>query len=43
MASVAVNMQAPDFTLKDFEGRPFKLSEFQNEKNVLLVMNRGFV
>lgn len=43
MASVAVNMSAPDFTLNDFEGRPFKLSNFINEKNVLLVMNRGFV
>lgn len=43
MASVAVNMMAPDFTLNDFNGRPFTLSTYKGEKNVLLVMNRGFV
>jgi len=43
MASVAVDKQAPDFTLMDFEGNPFKLSEFVGDKNVLLVLNRGFL
>jgi peroxiredoxin len=43
MASVAVNQPAPDFTLNDFNGKTFKLSDFKNEKHVLLVLNRGFV
>lgn len=43
MASVAVNMAAPDFTLNDFMGNPFTLSAYIGKKNVLLVMNRGFV
>lgn len=42
MASVAVNMAAPDFTLNDFMGNPFTLSAYKGKKNVLLVMNRGF-
>lgn len=43
MTSVAVNQQAPDFVLLDYEGSEFKLSKFKNEKNILLVLNRGFV
>ena len=43
MASVEVNKPAPDFTLNDFKGNPFQLSLFKGSKNVLLVMNRGFV
>ncbi len=33
--------QAPDFTLKDSEGREVTLSEFRG-KRVVLVFNRGF-
>ena len=43
MTSVAVKQNAPDFTLPDYEDIAFKLSSFKNEKNVLLVLNRGFV
>lgn len=43
MARVDVNMPAPDFTLTDFTGEEVQLSKFQGEKNVLLVLNRGFV
>lgn len=43
MASVEVNQPAPDFTLNDYDGKPFKLSDFKNDKHVLLVLNRGFV
>ena len=43
MASVEVNKIAPDFKLLDLNGEPFQLSSFKGSKNVLLVMNRGFV
>lgn len=43
MASVEVNREAPDFEFKDFRGDMFKLSAFRGEKNVLIVLNRGFV
>jgi peroxiredoxin len=33
---------APDFSLNDSEGHIVRLSEFQGNKNVLLVFNRGF-
>lgn len=43
MASVEVNKHAPDFEIKDFKGDIFKLSAFNGDKNVLIVLNRGFV
>lgn len=43
MASVEVNKSAPDFEFVDFKGEVFKLSNFQGKKNVLIVLNRGFV
>lgn len=43
MASIEVNKEAPDFEIEDFKGNKFKLSSFRGEKNVLLVLNRGFV
>ncbi len=33
---------APDFTLNTFEGAPVTLSDYQNDRNVVLVFNRGF-
>jgi cytochrome oxidase Cu insertion factor (SCO1/SenC/PrrC family) len=42
MAKVELNMPAPDFTLKDYRGNSLTLSDFQGEKIVLLVFNRGF-
>lgn len=43
MASVEVNMKAPDFEIVDYKGDSFKLSDLQGKKNVLIVLNRGFV
>lgn len=43
MGKVEINKVAPDFELEDYQGKNFKLSDFQGEKNVLLVLNRGFV
>lgn len=34
---------APDFTLADFQGNEITLSQFRNQKYVVLVFNRGFV
>jgi len=42
MPRVALNQTAPDFTLPDFTGKPFRLSNLRGRKNVLLVFNRTF-
>ncbi len=42
MARVSINTPAPDFTLPDFEGRSFRLSDLWQKYNVLLVFNRTF-
>ena len=42
MPRVSLHTPAPDFTLPDFNGRPFSLSDYRGSKNVLLVFNRGF-
>ncbi len=33
---------APDFTAADSEGRTVRLSEYNRNKHVILVFNRGF-
>ncbi len=38
---VGVGAQAPDFTLEDSDGRFISLSEFRNNKKVVLVFYRG--
>ncbi len=38
---VRVGDQAPDFTLEDTDGRNISLSEFRNNKKVVLVFYRG--
>ncbi|MBI9049970.1 MAG: redoxin domain-containing protein [Anaerolineaceae bacterium] len=43
MSSIEMNTPAPDFSLEDFQGKQIKLSDFQGQKNVVLVLNRGFV
>ena len=43
MPKVEINTLAPDFTLEDFQGKPFTLSEQRGENKVLLVFNRTFV
>ncbi len=42
MSRVALNARAPDFALKDFDGNPVRLEDFESKKNVVLVFNRGF-
>ena len=39
---IALNVQAPDFALHDFQGRTVKLADYWGERHVLLVFNRGF-
>jgi peroxiredoxin len=43
MPKVQLDTPAPDFSLTDYRGQTVTLSDFQGEKNVLLVFNRGFV
>jgi len=33
---------APDLALTDTQGRSVRLSDYQGEKHVVLVLNRGF-
>ena len=35
--------KAPDFEMTDSEGRQVKLSDYLENKNIVLVFNRGFV
>jgi peroxiredoxin len=42
MPRVALHQTAPDFSLPDFAGKPFRLSDSYGRKNVLLVFNRTF-
>ena len=39
---VKIDKPAPDFNLETFNGDPVRLSEYQGQRNVLLVFNRGF-
>lgn len=34
---------APDFELPDYEGKPTRLAQFKDNKNLILVFLRGFV
>jgi len=43
MPKVSLNVLAPDFELKKYQGQPFRLSTLQGDKHVVLVFNRGFV
>ncbi|MCL4271551.1 MAG: redoxin domain-containing protein [Anaerolineales bacterium] len=42
MPRVSLNQPAPDFSLSDFTGNPFRLSNLRGQKNVLLIFNRTF-
>ena len=42
MTLVSINTLAPNFTLSDFEGGSFRLSDLREKYNVLLVFNRTF-
>jgi peroxiredoxin len=41
-SSVALGMPAPDFELRDVEGKAVRLSQFRGRRNVVLVLTRGF-
>lgn len=43
MPQVKINQEAPDFKLRNFDDQIVRLSDYKNEKNVLLVFNRGFI
>jgi peroxiredoxin len=41
MGRVSINTPAPDFELRDYAGKSFRLSDLRG-RQVLLVFNRGF-
>lgn len=43
MSLIEINQSAPDFALEDVNGKTVTLSQFKGVKNVILVLNRGFV
>ncbi len=43
MTKLNENTPAPDFTLPDLNGTPITLSDYQGEKHVFLIFNRGFM
>jgi peroxiredoxin len=43
MARIEEATKAPDFTLVDTQEKSVSLSDYQGEKNVVLVFNRGFM
>lgn len=42
MPRVSLNQPAPNFTLPEFSGKDFSLTDLRGQKNVLLVFNRTF-
>lgn len=42
MPRVSLNTPAPNFTLANYQGETFHLSDFHGTSHVLLVFNRGF-
>ena len=40
---IPINTAAPDFALDDFQGQTVRLSDYQGEKHVILIFNRGFM
>lgn len=43
MAGVELHKKAPDFEMEDYTGKKVKLSDFEGRRNVIIVLNRGFV
>jgi peroxiredoxin len=43
MAKIQEASAAPDFTLTDTQGQSVSLSDYQGQKHVVLVFNRGFM
>jgi peroxiredoxin len=42
MSRVELDALAPEFVLEDYRGREVRLSDYRDEKHVILVLNRGF-
>lgn len=42
MTKLETNKAAPDFKVLDVNGQEFQLSKLKGEKNIYLVLNRGF-
>jgi peroxiredoxin Q/BCP len=42
MEDILVGSKAPDFSLEDFRGRPFSLSDYRGGKSIVLILLRGF-
>lgn len=40
---IEIGQKAPDFSIPDWEGNEFSLSNYLGQKNLFLVFNRGFV
>ena len=43
MPKVELNTPAPVFALPDYQGNSVSLAEYRGSKNVLVVLNRGFI
>lgn len=43
MPKATIDKLAPAFSLLDFKGDSLNLSDLREQKNVLLIFNRGFV
>jgi peroxiredoxin len=43
MTKIQEETRAPDFTLIDTQGQSITLSDYQGQKQVVLVFNRGFM
>ena len=43
MTKIQEAMTAPDFTLTDTQGQSVTLSNYQGDRHVVLVFNRGFM
>ena len=43
MSKIQEATSAPDFTLTDTQGQSITLSDYQGQKHVVLVFNRGFM
>ena len=41
--NLEINQEAPNFEIEDFKGNKFILNEFRENKNILIVLNRGFI
>lgn len=39
---IEISASAPDFELPDFSGRLVRLSDYRDQRHVVLVFNRGF-